>query len=1086
MSLIECLRAQAALPTTFEKAVALVEDAGVLSCEVTPSEIRGVVRLAGRVRSSRGSAYRAYATLGLIDEEIIDYGCSCAAAENYDGLCKHALALALSYLGETPREGQPEERLRPVALAPTSLQLASVMESLAVASLDSGVARRSRGYDAPVELRVTLAAGAGPNDPWRLSAAVARGAVAVPVKDLAALARAWRNGAEVSYGRGLTFVHRPQAVTPASRGAFDLVARVVEGYEALGVSRYGFGGGTLGSLPLSQAATAELLDQLVGGVCTVVTDVGDERTVTVIEGDPVVWASLEASKQGGYDLFLPGNLLSCEAPGRLYLIDETTAWRCSEEFSARASGLLGGLLPARQPLHVAEGDVGTFCFTALPALRACTQLEVPPGLEAQMPPRAQFLFILGLEDGEVTCRAEVTYGEETIDLFAPVRPGLPVRDRVGELRAQETVEAFLPAVGGVHRFDESDDELLFALLTDGLRELGALGEVLLSERLRAVKVHPAPRLQVGARLYNGLLDLEVGTSGMTPRDLVEYLASYRRRQRFVRLSNGDIQRIGEEARALSELCEGLEVGVEELARGIHGLPLHRALYMEQLMRGVRGVLVNRNEELRRVVAAFEAPGLEGDTMIPARLASLLRPYQYKGVCWLGMLERLGCGGILADDMGLGKTLQAIAHIAACKEAGDGGPTLVVAPASLVYNWMGELARFAPELDTVAVVGPKGRRAGAIGKAADCDVLVTSYDLMKRDVELYVGQRFRRVILDEAQYIKNPTTQTAMAAKCIPAAVCFALTGTPVENRILELWSIFDFLMPGILGSRERFAERFEGAVENHEEGAAEGLRRLVAPFILRRLKTDVLEDLPEKSESVITVPLSGEQERLYKATQDRLALQITREQPRAFERAKLQVLAELTRLRQICCDPRLCFDGYRGGSAKLDACLELVHTAVDAGHRVLVFSQFTAMFELLGTRLRSAGLGYLTLTGQLSKEERARVVGRFQEDGAAEPVLLVSLKAGGVGLNLTAADVVIHYDPWWNFAAQNQATDRAYRLGQERAVSVYKLIAAGTVEERILQMQERKTALAQSVLEGEAVGSARLSREDVLAMLGAL
>lgn len=1086
MSLIECLRAEAALSATFEKAVALVEDAGVLSCEATPSEIRGVVRLAGRVRSSRGSAHRAYATLGLIDEEIIDYGCSCAAAENYDGLCKHALALALSYLGETSRDGQPEERLHPVTLAPTSPQLASVMGLLAMASLDSGAILRSRGHGAPVELRVTLAAGEGPGDPWRLSAAVARDAVAVPVKDLAALARAWRSGAEVSYGRGLAFVHRPQAVAPASRGVFEVVARAVEGYEALGVSRYGLGGGTLGVLPLSQTATAELLDQLVGSACTVVTAAGDERTVMVAEGNPAIRASLEASAQGGYDLRLPGDLLSCAAPGRLYLIDETTAWRCTAEFSARAAGLLGGLLPARGPLHVAEGDVGTFCFTALPALRACTQLEVPPGLEAQMPPEAQFLFALGLEDGEVTCCAEVTYGEETIDLFAPVRPGLPVRDRVRELRAQETVEAYLPEVDGAHRFDESDDELLFALLTDGLQDLGALGEVLLSEHLRAVKVHPAPRLQVGARLYNGLLDLEVGTSGMTPRDLAEYLASYRRRQRFVRLSNGDIQRIGEEARALSELCDGLAVGAEELAQGIQGLPLHRALYLEQLMRGVRGVAVHRNEELRRVAAAFEEPVVEGEGAIPARLVSLLRPYQYEGVCWMGMLERLGCGGILADDMGLGKTLQAIAHIAARKAAGDEGPTLVVTPASLVYNWMGELERFAPELDAVAVVGAKGRRASAIGRAADHDVLVTSYDLMKRDVELYVGQRFRRVILDEAQYIKNPTTQTAMAAKCIPAAVRFALTGTPVENRILELWSIFDFLIPEMLGSREHFAERFEGAVENCEEGAAEGLRHLVAPFILRRLKTDVLEDLPEKSESVITVPLSGEQERLYKATQDRLALQITHEQPKAFERSKLQVLAELTRLRQICCDPRLCFDGYRGGSAKLDACLELVRTAVDAGHRVLVFSQFTAMFELLGARLHSDGLGYLTLTGQLSKEERARVVRRFQEGGEAEPVLLVSLKAGGVGLNLTAADVVIHYDPWWNFAAQNQATDRAYRLGQERSVSVYKLIAAGTVEERILQMQERKTALAHSVLAGEAVGSTQLSRGDVLAMLGAL
>jgi SNF2 family DNA or RNA helicase len=494
------------------------------------------------------------------------------------------------------------------------------------------------------------------------------------------------------------------------------------------------------------------------------------------------------------------------------------------------------------------------------------------------------------------------------------------------------------------------------------------------------------------------------------------------------------------------------------------------------------VRFERNDGFRAIVRDFETYA-DADAEVPASLADVLRPYQEAGFRWLETLERLGFGGILADDMGLGKTLQVIAHILARKEAGAGGVTLVVAPASLVYNWMAELERFAPQLDAAAVLGTKKARGALIAASAEHDVLVTSYDLMKRDVDDYERQHYARVVLDEAQYIKNATTQAALCAKRLPSDVRLALTGTPIENRVLELWSIFDFLMPGMLGDRKGFSERFEGAVENGEDGAARRLQCMVSPFILRRLKADVLTDLPEKNESVVYARMSGEQETLYKANQDRLALQIAHELPDEFRQNKLQVLAELTKLRQLCCDPRLFYEDYTGGSAKLDTCMELVRTAVDGGHQILLFSQFTSMIDLIAERLAAEKLGYLVLTGSTSKEERARLVERFQAGEA--PVFLISLKAGGVGLNLTAADVVIHYDPWWNLAAQNQATDRAHRIGQTRAVSVFKLIAQDTIEERIVRMQERKRDLAESVLGGEGVASTAITREDVLALLGA-
>ncbi|MDY3753495.1 MAG: DEAD/DEAH box helicase, partial [Collinsella sp.] len=453
-----------------------------------------------------------------------------------------------------------------------------------------------------------------------------------------------------------------------------------------------------------------------------------------------------------------------------------------------------------------------------------------------------------------------------------------------------------------------------------------------------------------------------------------------------------------------------------------------------------------------------------------------------GYQWLGSLEHLGLGGILADDMGLGKTLQMIAHILARVEAGDAKPTLVVCPASLVYNWTAELERFAPSIDVCAIVGAKAQRRVQIAGVAEHNVVVTSYDLMRRDIDEYVEQDFARVVLDEAQYIKNPLTQVARAAKRLPAGVRFALTGTPIENRLSELWSIFDFLMPGLLGTRESFAKRFESPVEHAEGDSAARLQALVSPFVLRRVKEDVVADLPEKIEDTVMAQLTGEQRKLYLANQDRIAQQVQHREAGEFKKDKLKVLAELTKLRQICCDPHLHYADYKAGSAKLDTCMELVHGALDGGHRILLFSQFTGMLDIIGKRLAKEDIAFLKLTGASSKESRAKMVAQFQ--AGEVPVFLISLKAGGVGLNLTAADVVIHYDPWWNVAAQDQATDRAHRIGQQHTVTVYKLIAKDTIEERIMQMQESKRDLVNSVLGGDGISSALFTREDVLALLG--
>ena len=770
-----------------------------------------------------------------------------------------------------------------------------------------------------------------------------------------------------------------------------------------------------------------------------------------------------------------------------YVVDAARAQRTDEEFARKAAPVVSVLATAGSS-HVSSRDVGEFCRSVLPVLRAWCDLAAPASLDQMAPPAPFFRFRIGEKDGSFFCDAAVSYGDWSCAPGAPEAQGQPQRDLAAEYHVCDVLADYFPLGGAAlgepdYRFGEDDEELLFRLLTDGLSELDGLGEVLLSERLRGIRVRPTPSLSVRATVKSDLLNVELGASGLTKEELVEYLDGFSRQQRYVRLTSGDLVRIGDNLKVAQELADGLGVSVEELAAGRAGLASARSLLIDALLERADGVRLERDAGFHRIVRDFESYG-DADIDVPAGLEATLRGYQEDGFRWLGTLERLGFGGILADDMGLGKTLQVIAHVLAQKETGRGGCTLVVCPASLVYNWMSEISRFAPGLAAVAVLGTKAARRVLIGGHEGADILVTSYDLLRRDVEEYAPLHLSRVVLDEAQYIKNPKAQVTRAVKCLDADVRLALTGTPIENRLADLWSIFDFLMPGYLGTRDQFAKRYEGPVEAGEHDGRRLLRCAIGPFVLRRLKSEVLADLPEKTESVVYSQMSPRQRKLYLATQDRLALQVQHMDkggPQGPER--LKVLAELTRLRQICCDPRLCLDGYEGGSAKLETCLELVSQARDAGHRVLVFSQFASMLDLIGQRLSAAHVTWFQLTGRTSKEARERLVRRFQA-GEAD-VFLVSLKAGGVGLNLTAADVVIHYDPWWNVAAQDQATDRAYRIGQRRDVSVMRLVVEGTVEEKIVRMQEAKRDLAASVLDGEEVRSLLLTRDDLLALLGA-
>ncbi|WP_453934510.1 DEAD/DEAH box helicase [Acidovorax temperans] len=555
--------------------------------------------------------------------------------------------------------------------------------------------------------------------------------------------------------------------------------------------------------------------------------------------------------------------------------------------------------------------------------------------------------------------------------------------------------------------------------------------------------------------------------------MVDLLTDPTRNQR----KDGDPLRLGAwEARRIEALRAGLVQA--------HRVGTVNGWSNDWQLKGDAG-LAHLAQRLRRI-------GTPQPVAAPQGLQVQLRPYQLEGLAWLQYLREQGLGGILADDMGLGKTAQALAHVLTEKEAGRlTRPALVVLPTSLLFNWQAEAPRMAPGLRVLALHGPdRAQRYPHIGQH---DLVLTTYPLLWRDVEALAAQPFHLLILDEAQMVKNAGSRSARALRKLQAPHLLCLTGTPLENHLGELWAQFDFLMPGFLGDVRSFNARWRKPIEeNGETLRAQLLSQRVRPFILRRRKQDVATELPPRTQTILRVQLQGRQRELYEAVRTTADKQVRRALERqGFEGSQIAILDALLKLRQVCCDPRLVKGTTKTAHtmerAKLELLADLLPALVDEGRRVLVFSQFTEMLALAAEMLDALALPYLTLTGQTPPRERGAVVKRFQaQDETSAPILLASLKAGGVGLNLTAADTVIHLDPWWNPAVEEQANARAHRIGQDQPVFVYKLVVEGSIEERMLELQARKAALAHGVLGHDAEGAVKFSEADLHALLAPL
>ena len=1073
-------------PVTVKRAREIVKEKKLGQCEV--KWLGDDMMLSARVEGSGGETYDTSLKLrpDASRKRIQGGSCTCLAYSKYSGLCKHCAALAYWYLAHQEecgqkKGGQGEKMGKGPAETPSSREIQQLIVSYGM---------RGAGYygiptQDPIRIELSLHSTQVGME-FELRVGSKRMYV---VKDVIGFARAVARGETISYGKNLSFLHERSAFASESQPLLDLLLDLARGrfhnyLESTSYSQYR----TMG---LNAYELRRLLNLYIGRAVEL-----DGRQTAVRDGDPALTLTIDGAREsdGRYRLKMD-RLTIYRAVGGDVILSEDVLYLCTPGFQEAVGPLLAaleadwkrqGYRQERRGLYISRQDYPAFCANVLARTKEWIRIE-SPGLswEEYLPQQGEIKLYLDLYGKNKVCvRPEIYYGESGLNLLKEQTGHQEYHDIAKERGALAALGRFFTQeadIGGVrHLTTDGTDAALYRLLREGLEVLEELGEVYISDRMKKMRIARSPRVSAGVSLgAEGLLELDLDIGDFEPAELEALLAACRERRRFYRLKSGEFMELSDgSVNFLAELSAGLGLTGQDLGKQKIQVPAFRAAYLDAVIRTQgEDVQAERSAAFKQMLQRLREPE-ETEYEAPEGLNGQLRRYQKTGYRWLMVLSHYGLGGILADDMGLGKTIQVIALLMKRQEL-----SLIVCPASLVYNWENELGRFAPGLSVVTVTGNAKERAERIASCGPGQVVVTSYDLLKRDLEHYQGIEFGYQIIDEAQYIKNAGTQAAQAVKSIRAARRFALTGTPIENRLSELWSIFDFIMPGYLYDYRKFREELELPIIQEEDKAAlKQLQRLIRPFILRRVKKDVLKDLPEKVETVVYSQMTAEQKKLYQARLLLLKKDLEEKNDEEFSRDRIRVLAELVRLRQICCTPALCYEDYKGGSGKLDTFLDLVSGAVEGGHRLLVFSQFSQMLDMLEQCLISKRLRVLKLTGRDSKEKRRKLVDRFQDREA--DVFLISLKAGGTGLNLTAADMVIHYDPWWNVAAQDQATDRAHRIGQSNRVTVIRMVTKDTVEERILELQERKRELVGQVLSDGGFSNQILDRKELLEILG--
>ena len=932
------------------------------------------------------------------------------------------------------------------------------------------------------------------------------------IKNLADFYTAMANKENVKYKEGLQFVHTESSFSKESRELLKFIlkyAEMIKYANSNSNSNYKYFGKSLNenSIIIGNSGIDEIFEILKGKEVEFYKDAKEEK-VKFVEANPKI--EFLFKKQGDMQYVIEPNIdiysiILIKGKDYKYVLQNNKLYKCNKEFENSVIRLIEIF---RQnyltQITLQRKDLADFFSIFMPKMKNGIKIKgvEEQELEQYKPKQLEVKTFFDFDKkGNIVADLIFKYGEKEFNpLDETVKIDIP-RNVIQETKALNKFRktGFMFDVKNL-RFILPEEDKIFEFLTEGIQTYINKFEVLVTDGFKTRQIKSLKIGGIGIKIQNDLLSIDLDSLNIDIEELKNAIEKYELKKKYYRLKDGSFLNLedNKEIAFFDKLVNGMDVDYKDLEKGEIKLPINRTIYLNTILNSLNSIPINKNEDYKKIVTNLDKNQIN-EMQLPEELSNTLRYYQKTGFKWLKTLDKYKFGGILADDMGLGKTIQILSVIldyvnnySIQNEIINGQeslnkkkPSLVIAPSSLTLNWKNEAKKFAKDLKVLVIRGNLQERKHLINILQDYDLVITSYDLLKRDIEMYKEKdyTFRFIIADEAQYLKNSNTQNAKSIKELKADTRYALTGTPIENSLAELWSIFDFIMPGYLYTYKKFKTLYEiPIVKDEDANAMEKLRTLIEPFVLRRTKKEVLTELPDKEVTVLESEMQEEQQQLYLSYLSNVKEDVANLlQDNTYGKNQIKVLAALTRLRQICCHPSLFIKDYQGESSKLEQCMEIIDEATNGGHKILLFSSYTSMLGIIENELKARNIKYFKLTGATKVDERINLVDEFNSNDEIK-VFLISLKAGGTGLNLTGADMVIHYDPWWNLSTENQATDRAYRIGQKNNVQVYKLITKNSIEEKIYELQKKKEALIDNVLDTKTTFINKLSKEDLMSL----
>lgn len=1064
-------------------------------------EDSGNMNITGKVRGQE--VYRTH--IGIRDGEIEDVTCECIDYQNRYASCKHIVATMMEF-SENPKYEQIVKNKSSIEIN-KSLNTDSKYRSFkqvvnlfyAEKMQEIEQENKQEKNDKPVKVEPRIIYDKY-NESLKIDFKIGSQRM-YKLRDLVKFYDRMTEKQTYKYGNKLEFKHEINTFIERDRPIIEFIleqAEIIKSINSEANSNYRYYGKALNEnyIALNKSSLDEIFEILKTRNIMFQKEY-QESKIELKDENPNIKFVLQKKGEEEYKITINQNIdimrdiEIIQGKRYKYILFKNALYRCDKKYSETVVRLLGILKENfLKEIVLSKEQLPELFSVILPKMKTGMELN---GIDEKVidkykPKELGVKVFLDFDENDyILADVRFCYGEEE---FNPLQQKINTKYS-RDIIAENKCINILRKTGFMYYakkecFILPDDDKIYSFLSNDINEYMQNFEVMATDDFRKKQIKQPKIGNIGIRIENDLLKVNLEELNIDSKELQEIMEKYNLKKKYHKLKDGSFLNLEEnpDIEFIDKLIIGMDINIKEMENGTIKLPVSRTLYLDQLLKNISNTPINKDSKYKKIVTEFKKETAEEKIKIPKSLNKILRYYQKTGYQWLKTLDNYKFGGILADDMGLGKTIQMLSLISGYIEEGDEKrASIVICPSSLTLNWQNESKKFTNDLQTLVIRGNAEERKKQISEIEKYDIVITSYDLLKRDIEAYKEKdyKFRFSIADEAQYLKNSNTQNAKVVKEIKADTRYALTGTPIENSLAELWSIFDYIMPGYLFQYKKFKTLFETPIiKGNDTRVMKKLQMLIEPFVLRRTKKEVLTELPEKTITVLNNQMKEEQEKIYLNYLAQIKEDVAEAiNVNGFERSHIQILAGLTRLRQICCHPGLFIKDYQEGSSKLEQCIEIVKDATEAGHKILLFSGYTSMFDIIEKELQEKSIKYFKLTGSTKVDERIKMVDEFNENKDIK-IFLISLRAGGTGLNLTGADMVIHYDPWWNASAENQATDRAYRIGQKNNVQVYKLITKNTIEEKIYELQQKKTQLIDNILDTKTSFISKLSKEEIM------